>query len=117
MPRVLTAQYDLATGDTVVGGRVLAEAYPVTAAFAGEAEWYLLNEPIRVADHGFVKYGRTRILDAGQVVPLGRTYRGVPLYGQRGDDPFPSGPLYVPVSPTCEFQSYQWDLVSAGVRG
>lgn len=117
VPRQVPVQYNRITGDTVVGGRPFTEAYPVTAQFAGEAEWYLLNEPIRVADHGFIKYGRTRILDAGQVVPLERTYRGVPLYGERAGDAFPSGPLYVPVSPACEFQSYQWDLVLGGVRG
>jgi hypothetical protein len=116
-PREVPALYDFATGDTMVGGRPFAEAYPVTPVFAADKEWYVQNELIVLDGRRFVKYGRTRILGSGRVVPLGRTYGGVPLYTEGGDHEFPSAVLYVPVRPACEFQSYQWDLVTGGVRG
>jgi hypothetical protein len=109
--------HPLWTGDTTVGGRPFAEAYPATAEFAADKDWYVQNELVVLDGRRFVKYGRTRILGPGRLVPLGTTYRGVPLYTEAGGHAFPSTVIYVPVRPACEFQSYQWDLVTGGVRG
>ena len=117
MPRHVQMLYNPMTGDSVIDGRPFAEVHPVTPAFAADKDWYVQNELVVLDGRRFVKYGRTRILGPGRVVPLGTAYRGVPVYTEAGDHAFPAAVLYVPVRPGCEFQSYQWDLVTGGVRG
>lgn len=117
MPREVTVQYNTVTGDTIMNERPLAEAYPLTAAFAAEAPWFVDHLPIAVDGYTYVHYALPRILSPGEIVPLGRSYQGVPLYGEPGEQRVPPSVIFVPLRPGCEFQAYQWDLVSAGVRG
>lgn len=115
--REVRARYNLLTGDTLVEGRPFAEAYPARAEHARNARWYVENEPITLDGRRHIKYGLPRVLGPGRAVPLGRAHHGVRLFVEAGDEPPPSGILYVPVGPACEFQSYQWDLMVGGVRG
>jgi hypothetical protein len=97
------AYYIESTSDTIVQGRYFADVYPVTAAFARNAEWYASNEPVTYTTHRYVKYGLPRILGPGDVVHVG-DFRGVPVFAEPsvgGDEV-----IYLPVQPRCEFQTY-----------
>jgi hypothetical protein len=114
--RYIQARYDHATGDTTVGGRPFAEAYPVTAAYAAAAQWYVDNEPIALDGVLYTKYGLPRTPEPHEIVRAA-DHRGVLMFREVGDDDPPRAVYYAAVRPTCELHPYQWDLVGPGIRG
>lgn len=114
--RYIEARYDPATGDTTVGGRPFAEAYPITPAYAGTAQWYVDNGPIELDGVRYTKYGLPRTPEPHEIVRAA-DYRGVLMFREVGDDGPPRSVYYAAVRPTCELQPYQWDLMGPGVRG
>lgn len=114
--RVIQAQYDPATGDTLVEGRPFAEAYPTTGKYAEGAPWYIDNEPLEIDSLTYVRYGLPRVLRPGELV-RGRDYGGVMTFTEADEPGRPYTVWYAAVRPNCEFQPYQWDLVGLGVRG
>lgn len=94
-----------ARGDTLVGGRPLAEVYPPRAPYVGGAEWYLSGQPIRWYGMEYLRYGRARLLQKHEVVHSGN-FRGVPVFvegGRKTEDP---GVIYFLVQPGCVFHPY-----------
>ncbi|HEX6747246.1 MAG TPA: hypothetical protein VF092_08085 [Longimicrobium sp.] len=99
------AEYNPATGDTTVAGRLFREVYPVTGEYASATRWYAGNEPVTFAGGRYVKEGLTRVLNVGDVVPVG-TYNGVTVFAEESDRRERPEALYFPVSPACLFQPY-----------
>jgi len=108
-------KYDPATGDSTIGGRTFAEAYPPTAEHAATAPWYVAYEPIEFQGHRYLEYGLPRVLSAHDLAPAG-SYRGVAVFVEPGDR-LPYTVLYLPVSPDCLFQPYYPPEVGGAVRG
>jgi hypothetical protein len=102
---LIDADYNTATGDTTIGGRPLAEALPVTGAFAENAGAYATGEPIRFLDQLRIVYGLPRALGPSDVVRVGE-YGGVPVFAEPGARE-PYEVVYLPGSPRCVFQPYQ----------
>jgi hypothetical protein len=112
----VAATYSAQRADTLVGDRTLAQAHPAEALpYAGSQPWFINNEPIAPAGRRFVKYGLPRVLPAGELRPAGE-YRGVPIFAEAGGTG-ETRVFYVPVRPGCEFQPYQTETVTGGVRG
>lgn len=112
--RLVRADYDTRSGDTVVAGRRLADVYPTTAGYAEGATWYVNNEAITVNGRRFVKYGLPRVLGVNESTRAAE-YRGVALFREAGMDDVLV--LYAPVRRGCEFQPYVASLKMGGVRG
>jgi hypothetical protein len=104
----VNAQYNRATGDTIVNGRPFREVFPTGPSYAAGAEWYINNEPITLARRRYVKYGLPRVLGVNEVAAVGE-YRGVRVFAEAGVQN-PPELLYVPVRVGCEFQPYQLEL-------
>lgn len=113
--REVPARYNVATGDTLVEGRPYAEVFPLTAAYAQDAEWFIDNEPIPRGPVWYGRYGLPRVILPGEIVRSG-AYRGVMIFTPPGPGD-PPEVLYAAVRPGCEFQPYSWDLIIGGVRG
>jgi hypothetical protein len=114
MLRIVEAQYS-ATGDTVIAGRSLREAYPTTTPpYAAGAAWYVEGTPIMLDGRRYVKFGMPRVLGVSEVARMGE-YLGVPVFAEAGV----TRPevVYLPVRPGCEFQPYQSEVKSGSVRG
>ncbi|HEU0077079.1 MAG TPA: hypothetical protein VFQ76_05475, partial [Longimicrobiaceae bacterium] len=63
--RLVRADYDTRTGDTIYQGRPFTEAFPATApAYAANAQWYADNDAIPLGGRTYVKYGYPRVLGA-----------------------------------------------------
>lgn len=107
---------DPATGDTLVGGRRFAQAFPATAPdyAAGEA-FFINNAPITVMNRRYVKYGLPRVVAPGEVTRTGE-YEGVGVFTEAGIAGTPEV-VYVPVRPGCELQPYRHEAPARGVRG
>jgi hypothetical protein len=113
--REVTATYNTATGDTTVGGRPFASAYPATTGYAAGQAWFINSEPITVMGRRYVKFGLPRVLGAGEVSRVG-DHMGVPVFAEAGATGT-SEVIYLPVRPGCEFQPYQTEVKTGGVRG
>jgi hypothetical protein len=115
MPATVQAQYDPAAGDTTVDGRPFRTAQMAAAApYASGAAWYIQNENITVQGRRFVKFGSSRVLGVNDVVRAGE-YQGIPVFAETGA--VRPEVVYVPVRPGCEFQPYQTEVKTGGVRG
>lgn len=101
--RNVQAQYNPATGDTLMNGRSFRQAYPNDARYAAGAPWYVANEPITYQQRRYVKYGLPRILGVSDLSPL-EPYRGVQLFSEAGVRT--PDIIYVPVRSGCEFQPF-----------
>jgi hypothetical protein len=105
----VTATFNPATGDTMVmqagAERRFAEAYPATTGYAAGATWYVNDQPVRLNNRNYVKFGLTRVIDASQLTKS-TDYQGVPVFTETGAATQPEV-IYVPVRPGCEFQPYQ----------
>lgn len=111
-----------ATGDTTFQGQPFRVAFPLTAEYAQEAEWYRTNEPIPEsvwpqdsARGDYVKYGPPRVLRPDTLVRIG-THHGVGVFAALDDVPAKYGIIYVPIRPGCWFHFYQFSGVGE-VRG
>lgn len=117
---VVGAELDPATGDTLVGGRRFAEAFPVTDEYAPTRRWYVDNEPLPFYEGRrpwYVKYGLPRFLAINEILRVGE-HDGISVFGEISD-PYEDSRsvLYVPTSPGCFFQPYQFSGPGEGVRG
>lgn len=113
----VSADYDAATGDTTVNGRPVREVYPATAEHAAAAPWFVNNEPIIFRDRRYVRYALPRTLGPAEVVPVG-SYQGVTVFAEPGlEDARVFEVLFLPVTPDCQFQSYQTGETGGAVRG
>ncbi|HST61730.1 MAG TPA: hypothetical protein VLK84_23725 [Longimicrobium sp.] len=121
--RMVPAQYDTRTGDTLVDGRPFAAAYPDTVGYAAGAEWYVNGEYITLDRKRFVKSGLPRVILPHELLTRAGEYRGVPLFAEREkvvevtEQWQPSDIRYVPVRPGCEFQPYENGADVGAVRG
>jgi hypothetical protein len=106
-------QYVPATGDTLVDGRPVHEAYPLTAAYASKTDWFARDNWI-VYQGLHYKYGLPRTLNAGDVVPVG-VFRGVTVFADPADKE--RIVFYIPVDPFCMFQPYELEQYGGAVRG
>jgi hypothetical protein len=109
----VNAQYSSA-GDTTVNGQPFASAHPMGAQYAGNATWYINNEPVMFQNRRFVKYGLPRVLGVNEVTRVGE-FQGVSLFAEMGQTR--PDVVYVPVRPGCEFQPYQVETKTGSVRG
>jgi hypothetical protein len=110
----VTARYNQTTGDTTYNGGPFSAAFPATTGYAANATWYINNEPITFNNRRYVKYGLPRVLGVTEVSRAGE-FRGVGVFSEGGN--MNSEVIYVPVRPGCEFQPYQTELKTGGVRG
>jgi len=109
------AMYNTATGDTMTTtGQRFSEAYPAGAQYAGGATWYVNNEPVTFNGRRYVKYGLPRVLGTTEVGRAGE-YQGVSVFSEGGS--MSADVIYIPVRPGCEFQPYQTEVKTGGVRG
>jgi hypothetical protein len=110
----VSAMYNPATNDTTLNGQPFAMAHPMGAQYAGNASWYINNEPVMFQGRRFVKYGLARVLGVSEVTRVG-DHMGVPVFAEMGQ----SRPdvIYLPVRPGCEFQPYQVETKTGSVRG
>jgi len=110
----VNAMYNASTNDTTVNGQPFASAHPMGAQYAGNATWYINNEPVMFQGRRFVKYGLPRVLGVSEVTRMGE-FQGVSLFAEMGQ----TRPevVYVPVRPGCEFQPYQVETKTGSVRG
>jgi hypothetical protein len=107
------AQYSSA-GDTTVNGQPFGTVHPMGAQYAGNATWYINNEPVMFQNRRFVKYGLPRVLGVNEVTRVGE-FQGVSLFAETGQTR--PDVVYVPVRPGCEFQPYQVETKTGSVRG
>lgn len=111
------ALYDVATGDTTIGGKPVPEVHPATSPpYAEGVDWYVRGDPIPSGGRMMFRYGLPRILLPEDVRPVGQ-YRGLALFAEAGDDSASPSVLYLFVRPSCQFQPYQVDYVAGAVRG
>ncbi|CAA9359257.1 MAG: hypothetical protein AVDCRST_MAG68-4291 [uncultured Gemmatimonadetes bacterium] len=110
----VTAMYNPAAGDTTVNGQPFATAFPAGAQYAANATWFINNEPVMFQNRRFVKYGLPRVLGVNEVTRVG-DFMGVPVFAEAGQTR--PDVVYVPVRPGCEFQPYQTEVKTGGVRG
>ena len=111
--KTVTADYNLATGDTtiVVNGRLrlFSEVYKASGSeYAANAKWYVNNDALTIKTKKFVKYGLPRILSTTDVIRAAE-YQGVGVYVEPGIKGVPEV-IYIPVRSGCEFQPYQRKL-------
>jgi hypothetical protein len=118
--REISATFDTATGDTLVGGRPLAVTYPASSPpYAAGADWFISMEPVLAGDGPYRRktvYGLPRILGPADLRRIGE-YRGVPMFAEPTADPKRPEVVYFMVRPGCVFQPYQAAVVIGGVRG
>ena len=62
-----------------------------------------------------MKYGLPRVLGVTEVSRVG-DFMGVGVYAEAGATGTPDV-IYIPVRPGCEFQPYQYEVKTGGVRG
>jgi hypothetical protein len=110
----VSAMYNPVAGDTTVNGQPFATAFPAGAQYAGNATWFINNEPVMFQNRRFVKYGLPRVLGVNEVTRAG-DFMGVPVFAEAGQTR--PDVIYVPVRPGCEFQPYQTEVKTGGVRG
>ncbi len=108
------AMYNPTAGDTTVNGQPFATAYPMNAMYAANATWFINNEPVMFQNRRFVKYGLPRVLGVNEVTRVG-DFQGVPVFAEAGQTR--PDVIYVPVRSGCEFQPYQTEVKTGGVRG
>jgi hypothetical protein len=118
----IPAEVSRTGADTLYRGRPFREAFPVTAEYAQDADWYQRTEPLPEAlsphEGGTGKY--TMYGPPTQVAPehLERigTFNGVAIYAERGDLARGRSRIWVPVRPGCWFRAYQFEGVGDGVE-
>jgi hypothetical protein len=98
-------EYDTRSGDSTCQGVPIARVFPLDSTYAGAAEWFALNEPIRMDGRVFVRSGDPRVLGIQELTPVGE-YRGVRVFAAAGGH-LPPSVVYLPVRPGCEFQPDQ----------
>lgn len=107
-----------ATTDTLVGGKPFSNVFPLTAEYAGVAAWFVNNEPFDYrGEICLLKYGLPRTLRPAGLKRAPAAHRGVPMFIEADDDERRPDVVYLPVTPGCWFQAYQWELVIRPCRG
>ena len=104
--REVEAMFNPATGDTMVAGRRFSEAYPATTGYAGTADFFVQDQPVRFRNREYVRYGLPRIVTVTDVTPVG-DFQGVQVFAEPTANAQNPDVIYLPVRPGCEFQPYQ----------
>jgi hypothetical protein len=110
----VTARYNQTRGDTTYNGQPFSTAFPATTGYAANAGWYINNEAITFNNRRYVKYGLPRVLGVTEVSRAGE-FQGVSVFSEGGN--MNAEVIYIPVRPGCEFQPYQTEIKTGGVRG
>jgi hypothetical protein len=117
--REVDAMVNPTTGDTmaVMAGerRRFADAYPATTGYAGGADFFVQDRPLRFNNRNYVRFGLTRIIPATDVRRVA-DFQGTTVFAETGANMQNPDVLYVLVRPGCEFQPYQRETVTR-VRG
>ena len=113
--REVEAMYNPATGDTTVAGQAFSTAYPATTGYASGATWYINNEAITINRRRYVRFGLPRVVSPTDVTRTGE-YQGVGVFTDASATGTPDV-IYIPVRPGCEFQPFQLEQQTRGVRG
>lgn len=111
--REVVGRIDPATGDTTINGTPFAAAFPGIQYAAGR-EFYAADQPVTFNGRRYVRFMLPRVLNPGDVTQAGE-YQGVPVFVEPGAGATPQV-LYLPVR-ECEFQPYQLETKTGGVRG
>jgi hypothetical protein len=102
--KLIQAEVDPETGDTLVERQPFASVHPTTSPpYAAAAEWFIHPAPIAFREHYYLPYATPRIIAPDLLEHVGE-YAGVPLFAEA--DAGEPEILYVPVRPGCEFQQY-----------
>lgn len=98
------AQYDTETGDTLTWeGEPFSTVYADEGQYGFSHDWYADNEPIRLLDAKWDRYGLPRVLSPWDLALVGAV-DGVNVYAIAGEtDP---DLVYVAIRSGCEFQPY-----------
>lgn len=107
--------YNPATGDSTYQGQRFGDAFPADSSFAIGTAWYHTREPIKIFGRRYLQYGLPRVLQPSDVVARG-TYRGIPFFVEPMASTVPEV-LFLPLRPTCEFQTYQIGEHGEPIRG
>lgn len=103
--KAVAAVVDTTTGDTLVNGRRLRDAYPVTLPpYARDAPW-LAREIIEVNGRRYAPYGPPRVIQPELLTRVGE-FRGVPVFAETALAKEGQGGIFVPIRPGCEFQPH-----------
>lgn len=110
--KTVTADYNLATGDTTVtingSKKAFGQVYRSAGnEYAAGTTWYINNNAITIRSRKFVKYGLPRILGTTEITRAAE-YKGVGVYVEAGLKGVPDV-IYIPVRSGCEFQPYQME--------
>ena len=100
---VVEVEYHPRTRDTTYQGVPFAQAFPLTAEYAGAAEWFTREETITFGGREYRRYGPAREMSYVGLRRIGE-YRGVGVFGtsELPDAAF----ILLPVRPSCVFQAY-----------
>lgn len=113
--REIEAVLDTATGDTLISGRPLAEAYPAPSPpYLAGAEWFVRDEMVVFERRQYVRYGQPRVIRPAVLVRVGE-FRGVPLFAPSRAEAVRF--VYALVGRNCEFQPYWYAATVGAVRG
>jgi hypothetical protein len=107
--RVLEAQVDAATGDTLVQGRNYTDLYENgSPPYTEHGETFRVGRTVVLGGHRYAASQPEQSLLPAQtgVLEWYMELDGVPVFTERGAGPSPAV-IYVPVRPGCVFQSFQ----------
>jgi hypothetical protein len=105
---IVTARYNVVTGDTTIGGSLFNRVHPAGPEYAADTEWFREHRSITVAGTSYQKYGLPRVLGVDEVESFA-AYEGVLVFAEPGDTDAPEM-IWLPVRPGCEFQPYQREV-------
>ncbi|HEU4558941.1 MAG TPA: hypothetical protein VFS20_13870 [Longimicrobium sp.] len=109
-------EYDPATGDTTVNGRLFREVYPITAEYAALAPWNAADEPIVFRGQWYRRYALPRVIGHTEIVPID-VFQGVTVFAEPGASTRHPEVIYLPFTPDCQFQPYEIAEIAGAVRG
>lgn len=113
--REITAEYDPESGDTIVDGQPLAQAYPsASPPYLAGADWYARDEMVEFERRRYLRYGSPRVVSPAALTRVGE-YRGIPLFAESRAAGFRV--VYALVNARCEFQPYWYAATVGAVRG
>lgn len=113
--RSIEAEHDLTTGDTLVDGTPLGEAFPDSAPpYAGRAPWFIRRKPVTFQDRLYYWNSPQRVVTPEELRPVGM-FQDIPLFAHN-DLSAGLGILYIPVRRGCQFQPY-YHFSGGPVRG
>jgi hypothetical protein len=114
--RVVTADFNTATGDTTSAGQPFRRVFPsTTPPYAAGAVWYIGNDPLTLDGRSYRKAWLPRVVEPDKLVRAGE-YRGVPLFAWT-ESREPHEVRFVPVRPGCDFEPYRAERPETATLG